>query len=117
MTDIVLTEQHDLLIVDGDITLHSTEEDLTRQELKINLQNHKGNWFVDITEGIPYLENILGIRGGQDIADVLIKQAIKDTDNISNITSYTSSFEAREYRVLFSADLESGGSITLELGV
>lgn len=109
-TDIVLdSSTHDIKIVNRDIQLFTTIEDLTVQKVKINLLNFRGEWFRDITTGIPYLQEIFGVRNSKDVADTLIKNAILDTDSITSITSYSSSINSeRKLSVLFSAVTNSG---------
>lgn len=109
-TDIVLeSSTHDIRITNKDIQLFTTIEDLTVQKVKINLLNFRGEWFRDITTGIPYLQEILGVRNNKDVADTLIKNAILNTDNITSIISYSSSInEDRKLLVLFSAMTNSG---------
>lgn len=112
MTDIILTPEHDLLIEDQDIKLFLTLEALTVQKVKINLLNYKGQWFRDINQGVPYLQEILGKRDSKLIADTNIKNTIMSTDNIENITSYNSEIDNnRKIIVTFSATMQAGGTI------
>ena len=115
MTDIILNSTtHDIQITDNDISLFQSLEDLTAQRLKIILLSYRGEWFRDISTGIPYLQTILGKRNTKTTADTTIKNAIITTDNISSITSYTSSVNAsRKLEVSFSAIMTSGGSVTI----
>ncbi len=118
MTDIKLTTQHDLLIENGDIGLFSAEEELTAQTVKINLQNYKGEWFPDISTGIPYLQRILNKKDTEAITHILLREAITDSYNIKAITKYAYSYHERKLQITFSASLNSGGSIadlTLEI--
>lgn len=115
MTDIILnTTTHDIQITDKDISLFESIEDLTAQKLKIILLSYRGEWFRDISTGIPYLQTILGKRNTKTTADTTIKNAIITTDNISSITNYTSSVNtSRKLEVSFSAIMTSGGSVTI----
>lgn len=109
-TDIKLDKvTYDLEITNRDINLFDTIEDLTVQQVKINLLNFRGEWFRDVTVGIPYLQEILGRRGSKGAADTLIKNTILGTDNITSITSYNSSITTeRGLQVVFSATTNSG---------
>lgn len=112
MTDIQLNSTHDLVITNSDISLCLTKEELTIQKVKINLLNYRGEWFRDINLGVPYLQRILGRKGTKDIADISLKNTILETENISSILSYQSSIDTnRNIKVIFSASMESGGSI------
>lgn len=113
MNDIILdTTTHDLVITNNDISLFEDLEHLTAQKVKINLLNYRGEWFRDINIGVSYLQSILGIRNSKATADTVLKTVILDTDNISNITSYSSVVNSdRKLIVTFSATMNSGGTI------
>lgn len=112
MNDIILTSEHDLFIENGDISLFLSLEELTAQKVKISLLNFRGEWFRDVNTGVPYLQSILGRKNTKDATDVILKNAILNTDNISVITGYTSSINSeRKLEVVFSATMTSGGSI------
>lgn len=113
MTDIILeSASHDLEIVNGDIKIFDTAELATVQKLKIRLLSYRGEWFRDISTGVPYLQAILGKRNTKLTADTVIKNEIITTDNIASITSYTSSINSeRKLSITFSAIMTSGGSI------
>tara|TARA_R110000851_G_scaffold119532_2_gene247383 strand:+ start:1746 stop:2105 length:360 start_codon:yes stop_codon:yes gene_type:complete len=112
MTDIILNSVHDLLITNGDISLFEKLEPNTAQRVEINLLNFLGEWFRDVNTGVPYLQTILGRRNSLESANVEIKATIINTENISTITQYSSSIDNnRKLTVIFSATLESGGTI------
>lgn len=112
MTDIELTQEHDLLIVNRDIVLFTTLPELTAQKLKIRLLNYRGEWFRDINTGVPYLQQIMGVRGTKALADTILKTVIAETENVGSILSYSSVInQQRHLIVTFSASLVSGGKI------
>ncbi len=118
MPDIKLeTSSHDLLIEGGDISLFEKIENQTVQAVKIRLQNYQGNWFLDLNNGIPYYQQIFGYNNTKDIADTYIKTTIKNTENITSITNYSSYIEDNKLKVTFSAKTLSGSidNITLEV--
>lgn len=118
MADITLTSSHDLLVEGKDIKLFETIEDGTVQAVKIRLQNYQGNWFLDLNNGIPYYQEIFGRNDTKDLADTYIKTAIKNTDNITSITNYTSVLEGTTLKVVFSAKTLVGAdlsNVTLEV--
>ena len=112
MTDIILDLNHDLSILNKDIRLFKDIGLNTAQRVKINLLNFLGEWFRDVDTGVPYLQTILGRRNSLESADVELKATIINTENISTITQYSSSIgNDRKLTVIFSATLESGGTI------
>lgn len=113
-TDIILdTTTHDIVISNKDINLFDKVENLTVQRVKINLLNLRGEWFRDITTGLPYLQEITGKRNTKDVADTLIKNMILSTIGVQSILSYSSSINSiRKLQVVFSAVTESGETLT-----
>jgi len=55
-----------------------------------------GEWWEDLTDGLPLFQNILGSGGPQNkkAIDALITERILGTLNVKGITNFTSSFEA-----------------------
>ena len=112
MADIKLDTSHDLLIEGKDISMFETIEDGTVQAVKIRLQNYQGNWFLDLNNGIPYYQEIFGYNDTKDLADTYIKTTIKNTDNITSITNYTSTLEDATLKVVFAAKTLVGADLT-----
>lgn len=113
MTDIILgSSSHDIEIINGDMSLFETAELATAQKLKIRLLSYRGEWFRDISTGVPYLQSILGKRDTKLTADTVLKNEIINTPNIASITNYSSSVNSdRKLSITFSAIMTSGGSI------
>lgn len=112
MADIKLNPSHDLFIEGKDISMFETIENGTVQAVKIRLQNYQGNWFLDLNNGIPYYQEIFGYSDTKDLADTYIKTAIKNTDNITSITSYSSVLNGTTLKVTFSAKTLVGADLT-----
>lgn len=119
-TDIILDRTtHDIIIDNQDLTLFTTEEELTTQRVKINLLNFKGEWFRDINAGVPYLQSIFGKRGTQTTATSFLKNTIVQTLGIESITAFEYELDNnRNFKVVFSAITSSGTileNITVEI--
>jgi len=119
-TDIKLTSSHDIDLSTGDLNLFSNIENLAVQMVKINLLLFKGEWFRDVSIGIPYIQEIFGNKDTKSAADANIKSTILNTDNIRSITNYTSTINpsTRTFLVIFSAITDSGeilNDITVEI--
>lgn len=82
---------HDLVFSDGDLVLLNNTSLVAAQALKINLLTLKGEWFLDSTLGIPYLQTIFKKGITQNYADTIFQVAIKDSYNISSIYEFESS--------------------------
>lgn len=116
MTDIFI----DPLTGDIDLTnnvmrLTVSIEELSRQRVQIWLNLFKGEWFANITAGIPYLANdnnpeqLLGTTT-KDVFDLAIKTGITTRPGIVEIVSYTSSLDnpTRTLTINFEATTETG---------
>jgi hypothetical protein len=57
------------------------------QAVKTRLLLWQGEWFLDITDGTPYMQGILGHNRNYDFA---IKARILNTPGVTEITSYSS---------------------------
>lgn len=87
MYDIALSAQtHDLIIKDGDIVLIDNAERVV-QQIKIKLKSFLGEWFLDTTYGIPYLEDILIKNPSIDHIRNILRQEIIDVDDVTAVTS------------------------------
>jgi len=64
------------------------------QLISTRLQLWQGEWFVDTTDGTPYLTGALAERYGKD-PDSVIKQRILGTQGVTSILAYTSSFDGK----------------------
>lgn len=57
-----------------------------------------GEWFLDLTEGTPYLQGILG-KHSQEVADLTIQDRIAGTQDLTQISAYSSTLD-REIRYM-----------------
>ncbi len=102
-TDIALDKDtHDLLI-EGNELLLVNDVDQIEQNLKIRLKFFSGEWFLDITQGLPFYDTILVKNPNVPNIDNIIKAEIIDTPGVTELLSYDSSYDAslREYVVDF----------------
>ena len=76
------------------------------QKVVTRLKLIQGEWFLDKTAGAPWFTEILGYTNPTN-RDLVIKNVILTTDNVNEITSYSSNVNAttREYTV--NADLNT----------
>lgn len=114
--------------VTGDIDLNNKSMRLTsdipessRQQVLIDLSTFTGEWFANILAGIPYLandSNPIQLMGQSTTLnfDIAIKGNILSRENISSLSSYTSSFDKgdRTLTVSFTAVTNTGEEITIE---
>ena len=71
----LVTADNDLAIINNNFALTVNDSDAEiEQRLRQNLQTFLGEWFLDITIGVPYLQ-LVYVKG---VAAILIESAFKD---------------------------------------
>jgi hypothetical protein len=106
----LLLENFDLQLVEG--------RDQIAQNLAIRLRFILGEWFLDITAGVPYYDDFFIKAPNQIRIESVLKEEILDTAGIDQILSFTSNFDAqrRIYSVTFSVSTIQGEiALTQEL--
>lgn len=86
------------LDIDGDYTFGGNGNSFYRndalgvaQSVVTRLKLWENEWFLDISEGMPYLDGVMGKYTIDDV-DSIIKERIINTEGVVEITSYQSSF-------------------------
>lgn len=90
--------------VTGDIDLQNhtmrftkNNAELTAQRIRTSLLTYRGEWFFNINEGIPYLENpnnpiqLIGKANKEDF-DPYVKQVILSKPFVQRINTYSSNY-------------------------
>lgn len=68
------------------------------QSVLTRLRLWEGEWFLDVTEGTPWLQSILG-KNTAPLYDIALRQRILDTQGVTGITDYESNLD-RNTRLL-----------------
>lgn len=110
MLDLALdAKKHDLIIKDGDF-IHIDNAERVAQQIKVQLLTWYGEWFLDITHGVPYLEYILVKNPNFTlIRQVLIEQIQKVTD-VDSVDSLEIEYDSkkREIKIDFACTTKYG---------
>jgi hypothetical protein len=69
------------------------------QHVRQRLQAFEGEWFLDTSAGMAWLQRILGNAFDPALAEALVKAEILDTEAVTEITSFSVSFD-RSVRAL-----------------
>ncbi|MNO26509.1 hypothetical protein D3C76_163630 [compost metagenome] len=87
------------LDADGDMTFGQQQANFWRdvpdapaQAILTRLKMFAGEWYLDISEGVPYQGGVLG-KYTKDSADSILRNVILNTPGVAAILSYESSFE------------------------
>jgi len=109
------------LSASGDYTLGSNaflvdSPDAVGQAVETRLALWLGEWFVDITDGTPWNEQVLGKRLPGRNPDAAIKERILGTQGVSEIVSYSSSFDGNSRKLSVAATINTVyGTTTIEV--
>ena len=96
MLDFALNAKtHDLIIADGDLIAIDNAERVA-QQIKIQLLTWLGEWFLDITHGVPYLDYILVKNPNIELARSIFKEQIMKVDDVNDVTSLEIYYNATE---------------------
>lgn len=95
------------------LRLTANNAELTRQRITITLRTFKGEWFYNILEGIPYIENpdnpiqLMGKASKSDF-DTYIKNAVLAKPFVKNIKQYRSVLDITTSALSIFIDIEAG---------
>lgn len=88
MIDLKLNSDGDLAIEDLDLVLVE-EDDQVAQNLLIRLRFFKGEWFLNVNDGIPYYQSILVKNPDGALVRSIFKEAILTTPDVTKLLSFT----------------------------
>lgn len=81
-----------------------------QQAVGIHLRTWLGEWFLDTSFGVPYLENILGKNRRPEITEAVLRSQILKVNGVKSIKSFTLQTDphTRKSFIAFSADTKEG---------
>ncbi|HJI09839.1 MAG TPA: hypothetical protein OIL90_06950 [Phascolarctobacterium faecium] len=95
MVDIALhANDHDILIKDGDFLLIDNAERVA-QQIKVKLLTFLGEWFLDNTWGVPYLEYILVKQPNQDLIKQILSEQISSVDDVKSLNALELDYQVK----------------------
>jgi hypothetical protein len=112
--DIALsTSTHDIVFTGGELTT-VTGLDAIAQHVKIRLLFFKGEWELNLDEGVPYWTDILVVGPDLRAVESLLRQVVLGTPGISSIVSFSLDHDrsARTLSLLFEAITTDGLVLT-----
>lgn len=99
MLDIALdAKTHDLVIKDGDF-LHIDNAERVAQQIKIQLLTWYGEWFLDITHGVPYLEYILVKNPNFTLIRQVLMEQIQKVTDVDSVDSLEIEYNAKARKI------------------
>jgi len=101
-----LNGNNDIFIKDGSFATVS-EGAHAVQHLRTRLRFFLGEWFLDLTVGVPYLQQILKKPFDMAKVEALIKSEILNTPDIEKLTRFESSFNGETRKLTINVDAET----------
>lgn len=89
--DIVVTPDSDVFFIDN--------AERVAQQIKIQLLTMLGEWFLDITHGVPYLEYILVKNPNFELIRQILKEQIQNVDDVEAVNSLELDYDSRQRRL------------------
>lgn len=89
--DLMFSENNDLIIISG--------VEQVAQQIKCRLKFWLGEWFLDISKGVPYLDSILIKNANLQQIRSIFRTQISGIEGVSKVDSLTLSWD-RKTRVL-----------------
>jgi hypothetical protein len=118
--DLLLSASGDLVFVNGECPVTQHQADVVAQRLRIKLYTFYGEWFLNRTVGVPYIQQIFGKVRSKPTVDLIFQGIISSDPGVIEIVSFTSEINAqRGYIMTFSvrvADNTESLPITISIG-
>ena len=109
MSDILLDNNHDLVIDGYDLVL-VTDIDLIRQRIKQRLLTILGEWFLNTQIGLPWFRELNKKRTSEARVRALLIRQIRETEGVTDISRFELEFDSqsRTLAVSFAVVTPSG---------
>lgn len=107
--DLKLNGAHDLAVEAGNGVLVDGAARV-KQQIRVTLQTWLGEYFLDTTFGVPYLESILVKRPSRTEIESILRNRINDVPGVSRVTSMQLDIDRqrRSLSVVFQASTDEG---------
>ena len=90
----------------GDSTWLINSPEAVAQAVKTRFELWRGQWFLDTTEGTPWIQSVLG-KQRPDVYNLAIRQRILETEGVNSITEFNRSVDGNTRRVTFTATIDT----------
>lgn len=100
---------NDLVFVNNNLTVIFGADEI-RQRVRNRLLAFQGEWFLDVTLGVPYFQQILVKNPNIGNVDAYIKAEIINTPGVNKLLSYSSTYDprSRTYTATFTVQTAAG---------
>ncbi len=99
-------DEGDYTFGQGDNTFLINSPEAVAQAIKTRFELWRGQWFLDMTTGIPWIQSILG-KQHPDTYNLFIRQYILKTQGVNSIISFDTNTNSATRRVTFTATIDT----------
>jgi len=105
------------MIFGGGANDYFTDLDAVKQACKTRMLLFQNEWWENIEDGLPFVQQIAGYQD-KDLAASLIRKRLQGTPEVFSVTNVQISFEPSSRAFTFSADVVSTyGSFTIGMDI
>ena len=90
----------------GDDTWLINTPEAVAQAVKTRFLLWYGQWFLDTTEGTPWIQSVLG-KQRPEVYNLAIRQRILETPGVNSITAFDTTLNTSSRRVVFTATIDT----------
>ncbi|EGW50742.1 hypothetical protein HMPREF1022_02303 [Desulfovibrio sp. 6_1_46AFAA] len=90
----------------GTADYHVDTPEGVAQAVKTRLALLSGEWFLDLTEGTPYVTHVWG-KHTRDTYDPILRRRILQTEGVNELMSYESTFDPETRKITVSAEIST----------
>ncbi|MGJ8524094.1 hypothetical protein R84981_002812 [Carnimonas sp. R-84981] len=90
----------------GDNTWLINSPETVAQAIKTRFELWRGQWFLDTSEGTPWIQSVLG-KQKPEVYNLAIRQRILETQGVLSLRSFSTTVDTSTRRVRFDATVET----------
>lgn len=98
----LLVQNGSLVFSAGDIVLTRSRREAVLQRLRVALGVHRGEWFLDVTAGIPYRTDIMTRPYDPQIVQAILTDRILADEDVEGLQSFDLVLDPTTRRLTFS---------------
>lgn len=99
-------ENGDYTFGSGDDTWLINSPECVAQSVKTRFELWRGQWFLDTSEGTPYVQSVLG-KQRSDVYILAIRERLQTTPGVNSILSFNTNNDGTTRRVTFTATIDT----------
>ena len=99
-------DQDDYTFGKGEDTFLTDSAECVAQAIKTRLQLWYGQWFLDTTEGTPWMQSLMGKRSSAAM-ELALRRRILATEGVKSILSFTASFNPSTRRTVITTTVDT----------